>query len=108
MGSVDIVLPSRETYPDSQTYIWRCKDTNKRANYQINLNLFLVSSESIFEINLKEKMFFWKLQEIRLFFQFLPYYQGVCHCFKTKPIIEKHGFNVKLFKFQAPKRHFVL
>ena len=27
-----------------------CKDTNKRANYKINRDLFLVSSESIFEI----------------------------------------------------------
>ena len=55
-----------ECLPDSQTYIWRCKDTNKQANYQINLDLFLVSSESIFEINLKDTKYFWNFQILEL------------------------------------------
>ena len=36
MGSIDKALPLAGFYPDSQNYIWRCKDTNKRANFQIN------------------------------------------------------------------------
>ena len=46
--------------------VWRCKDTNKRANYKINSHLFLVSSESIFEIYLKDRHFFVILQIIFL------------------------------------------
>ena len=63
MGSVDIVLPSRETYPDSQTYIWRCKD----RIYLLYLQIFLKKNRHSYVIFKLFALFF-------LYFQFVFYF----------------------------------
>ena len=82
MGSIDKALPHAGFYPDSQTYIWRCKD----RNYFLKFQIFWKKIRHSHVICKLFALFF-------LYFQFISYF---CKCIVAKAAVYWHRGSKKI------------
>ena len=87
MGSIDKALPHAGFYPDSQTYIWRCKDSANRIKNKFFLSFF--EMQPIFDSFLSQryeqssKYFGRKIVIPTLFSNFSPFSFFISNLFLT-------------------------